>query len=81
MSLPRLSNGMPTASNSRLYQPEAMPMMKGPFGEMVDAGELFGETTGLARQNRTSAPILRAASVLSLIPVSAVSELMIGKFG
>ena len=56
MILPRFSNGTPTASNSRLYQPDAMPMTSRPLGEQVHAGSCFASTTGL-RSGSTRMPV------------------------
>src|ERR1700723_3767227 len=56
MSLPRLSNGTPTASNSRLYQPEAMPMMRRPSERWSMLESCLASVTGL-RRGRTRTPL------------------------
>ena len=56
MILPRRSKGTPMASNSRLYQPEAMPMSRRPFESWSMLASCFASSTGL-RSGSTRMPV------------------------
>ena len=79
MILPRFSNGTPTASNSRLYQPDAMPMSSRPSESRSMLESCFASTTGL-RSGSTRMPVPSLILLVrAAIAVSSVSESMIGK--
>ena len=81
MILPRFSNGTPTASNSRLYQPDAMPINRRPFDSRSMLASCLARTTGL-RSGRTRMPVPSLiVFVRAAMAVSSVSDSMIGKFG
>ena len=81
MILPRFSNGTPTASNSRLYQPDAMPMIRRPSESWSMLDSCLASTTGL-RSGSTRMPVPSLILLVrAAMAVSSVSESMIGKFG
>ena len=81
MILPRFSNGTPTASNSRLYQPDAIPMSRRPFDSRSMLASCLASTTGL-RSGSTRMPVPSLIFLVrAAIAVSSVSDSMIGKFG
>ena len=55
MILPRFSKGTPTESNSRLYQPDAMPRTRRPLEMRSIRGELLGEKHGVADRQHEDA--------------------------
>ena len=81
MMLPRFSKGTPTASNSRLYQPDAMPTMRRPFDIWSMLESCFASTSGFL-SGKTSTPVpslillVRAATA-----VRSVNDSMMGKCG
>ena len=81
MIRPRSLNGTPTASNSRLYQPDAMPSSNRPSAIASRLANSLANTTGLRKgSTRTPVPslirLVRAASA-----VNRVSESSTGKGG
>src|ERR1700746_837610 len=54
MILPRSVNGTPTASNSRLYQPEAMPSSSRPPAIRSRLDTSFASTPGVRRGHHST---------------------------
>ncbi len=75
MIRPRSLNGTPTASNSRLYQPEAMPSSSRPPAIKSRLDNSLASTTGL-RSGKTKTPVpslillVRAATALNRVSES-----------
>ena len=81
MIRPRSLNGTPTASNSRLYQPEAIPSSSRPPAIRSRLDSSFASTTGL-RSGKTSTPVPSLIFVVcAATALSRVSESMTGKGG
>ena len=79
MMSPRLLNGTPMASNSRLYQPDATPSVSRPFEIWSMLESCLASTTGL-RDGSTRMPVpSRMVSVRAATAVSTDSESRIGK--
>ena len=67
------------ASNSRLYQPDAMPSVSRPLEIWSRLESCLASTTGL-RDGRTRMPVpMRISVVRAATAVSTVSESRIGK--
>src|SRR6266849_2761179 len=81
MIRPRSWNRTPTASNSRRYQPDAMPSSKRPAASRSRLASSLASTTGL-RNGSTSTPVPSLILVVrAATAASKVSESRTGKGG